>query len=142
MANLYRMRSDGSVKSKREIRALMPNVSFPGGHWTENACDLVGCDLVHDSTPPSSKVTQTVELDGAEESDGKYKQKWKIVNLPDDEAASAARSYRSNLLAQTDYLALADSTLTQEMRDYRQSLRDVPSQSGFPHDITWPSKPE
>lgn len=30
----------------------------------------------------------------------------------------------------------------QEWRDYRQALLDVPQQSGFPDDITWPTKPE
>ena len=45
------------------------------------------------------------------------------------------------LLASTDYLALVDATLTDAMRTYRQALRDVPQQEGFPNTITWPEKP-
>jgi len=51
------------------------------------------------------------------------------------------RSQRNSLLAETDYLALSDTTLTSDMATYRQALRDVPTQSGFPDNITWPVKP-
>ena len=51
------------------------------------------------------------------------------------------RGQRNRLLAETDYLALSDSTLTSDMAAYRQALRDVPSQEGFPTDVTWPVKP-
>jgi len=41
-------------------------------------------------------------------------------------------------------LRWADLTSTQQAAwsAYRQALLDVPQQSGFPHDITWPTKPE
>jgi hypothetical protein len=48
---------------------------------------------------------------------------------------------RNLLLAETDYWALSDRTMTQEQIDYRQALRDVPQQEGFPANITWPTKP-
>jgi len=51
------------------------------------------------------------------------------------------RSQRNALLAETDYLALSDATLSSEMATYRQALRDVPSQAGFPTSVTWPTKP-
>jgi len=51
------------------------------------------------------------------------------------------RSERNSLLAETDYLALSDTTLSSEMSTYRQALRDVTSQSGFPTNVTWPTKP-
>ena len=47
---------------------------------------------------------------------------------------------RDRKLAETDYLALSDQTLSGDMETYRQELRDVPSQSD-PDDITWPTKP-
>ena len=50
------------------------------------------------------------------------------------------RSERNSKLAETDYLALGDNTLSADMKKYRQDLRDVPSQSD-PDDITWPTKP-
>ena len=54
--------------------------------------------------------------------------------------ATQVRAQRNELLAASDSMALADR-ITPEWRDYRQALRDVPSQSGFPNTITWPTKP-
>ena len=50
------------------------------------------------------------------------------------------RSERNKKLAETDYLALSDNTLADNMKTYRQELRDVPTQSD-PDNITWPTKP-
>jgi len=51
-----------------------------------------------------------------------------------------ARAERDNLLSESDVYALADR-ITDEWKTYRQALRDVPSQAGFPDNITWPTKP-
>jgi hypothetical protein len=51
------------------------------------------------------------------------------------------RTDRNNLLAETDWWALADRTIIQEQINYRQALRDITDQSGFPNDIVWPVKP-
>ena len=51
-----------------------------------------------------------------------------------------ARQERDTLLSESDVHALADR-ITDEWRTYRQALRDVPSQAGFPDNITWPTKP-
>ena len=51
------------------------------------------------------------------------------------------RFQRNSLLAETDYLALSDTTLSSDMAAYRQALRDIPSQAGFPTNVTWPTKP-
>ena len=59
----------------------------------------------------------------------------------DDRAAADARDKRNDLLAATDWTANSDVTMTTEMTAYRQALRDVPTQSGFPTTITWPDKP-
>ena len=53
----------------------------------------------------------------------------------------AIRAERNSLLAETDYLALSDTTLSSDMSAYRQALRDITSQAGFPTDVTWPTKP-
>ena len=69
--------------------------------------------------------------------------------VPDDSAKDArlladkwanVRSERNSKLAETDYLALSDNTLADNMKTYRQELRDVPTQSD-PDNITWPTKP-
>ena len=48
---------------------------------------------------------------------------------------------RDLLLSETDVWALSDRTMTAEQTAYRQALRDIPSQAGFPTNITWPTKP-
>ena len=54
---------------------------------------------------------------------------------------TAVRRDRDRRLAETDYLALSDSTLASNMKTYRQSLRDVPEDNSDPDNISWPSKP-
>jgi hypothetical protein len=56
--------------------------------------------------------------------------------------AGDVRNKRDFLLARTDVWALSDRTMTAEQTAYRQALRDITDQAGFPTDITWPTKPE
>lgn len=82
--------------------------------------------------------------------DGHYHLTWDgSAILKDDTALTAyqtaekwknVRADRNRRLAETDYLALSDQTLSTEMNTYRQALRDVPTQSD-PDNITWPVKP-
>ena len=57
------------------------------------------------------------------------------------EALKTLRTKRNQLLSETDYLALSDSTLTDEMRTYRQALRDLPANTTDPANPVWPVKP-
>tara|TARA_B100001939_G_scaffold330317_1_gene327369 strand:- start:126 stop:347 length:222 start_codon:yes stop_codon:yes gene_type:complete len=52
------------------------------------------------------------------------------------------REHRNRLLAETDYLALSDVTMSDNMKTYRQALRDIPQQSSFPTSFIIPIKPE
>ena len=63
------------------------------------------------------------------------------IEVAAEPALSSLRSKRNQLLTETDYLALADSTLTDEMRDYRQALRDLPANTVDPANPVWPVKP-
>ena len=56
----------------------------------------------------------------------------------DDRAAAEVRTERDSKLAETDWTASTDVTMTAEMTAYRQALRDVPAQAGFPNTIDWP----
>jgi hypothetical protein len=68
---------------------------------------------------------------------------------PTDEEVAAAlaqevRAERTRLLTASDWTQLPDmpeATRT-VWAEYRQALRDIPQQEGFPHNVTWPSKPE
>ena len=59
--------------------------------------------------------------------------------------ANSARQKRDRLIAATDYLVTPDYPISDDrlakIETYRQALRDVPEQSGFPRTITWPKKP-
>lgn len=54
---------------------------------------------------------------------------------------NSLRTQRNFLLAETDYFALADATLTDEMRAYRQALRDLPATTTDAANPDWPVKP-
>jgi hypothetical protein len=64
------------------------------------------------------------------------------IEVAAEQALSSLRRQRNQLLAETDYLALADATLTDEMRTYRQALRDLPANTSDPANPVWPTKPE
>ena len=64
-----------------------------------------------------------------------------VVNRPQDQAEAAVRNRRNRLLSDTDWMALSDNTMTPEWASYRQALRDITSQEGFPYSVTWPTKP-
>jgi len=51
------------------------------------------------------------------------------------------RTRRNQLLAETDYLALSDQTMTAEMQAYRQALRDLPANTVDPANPVFPTKP-
>ena len=59
--------------------------------------------------------------------------------------AASARQKRDRLIAATDYLVTPDYPIESDrlakVKIYRQALRDIPEQSGFPRTITWPDKP-
>ena len=59
----------------------------------------------------------------------------------DNREAARVREDRNALLAETDYLALSDVTMSSAWTTYRQNLRDIPAQSGFPNSVTYPTKP-
>lgn len=61
------------------------------------------------------------------------------AQTPPDTAEIDARMKRNEMLLDTDWMVLPDSPHdTPAVREYRQSLRDVTAQSGFPYEITWP----
>ena len=80
-------------------------------------------------------------------SDGK-----KVTFIPptdeelESEAASLARQHRNMLIQSTDYLVLPDYQISEEKRQeflvYRQALRDISKQDGWPMDIKWPAMPQ
>jgi len=69
-----------------------------------------------------------------------WEEVWSIEELSEDIASSNIRNKRDKLLTQSDWTQLEDSPVNKQIWNiYRQSLRDVPSQIGFPYSIEWPS---
>ena len=64
-----------------------------------------------------------------------------ITRLKNLEPWNELREKRNQLLAETDYLALSDVTMSDEMKTYRQALRDLPANTSDPANPTWPTKP-
>lgn len=68
---------------------------------------------------------------------------------PEEEAANllaekseAMRATRNQLLTSCDWTQVADAPIDKEAwATYRQALRDLPSQEGFPNEVTWPVEP-
>lgn len=58
-----------------------------------------------------------------------------------DSLCVEVREERNTRLSDTDWTANSDVTMSTEMTAYRQALRDISSQDGFPDNITWPTKP-
>ena len=59
-----------------------------------------------------------------------------------EEAAKSVRQQRNSLLAESDWTQLADAPVDQAAwATYRQALRDVPAQVGFPEAVVWPVAP-
>ncbi len=62
--------------------------------------------------------------------------------LKESREADAERSKRNALLADTDWTQIPDCTADKAAWGaYRQALRDVPTQSGFPSSVNWPTRP-
>lgn len=62
-----------------------------------------------------------------------------------DELAVQYRSERDRLLAESDWVVIkaaeVGEAVPEDWRAYRQALRNVPAQDGFPQSIVWPSQP-
>ena len=163
----YRIRSTGEVKNQGEVRKMHLNVSLPR-IWGENVCESLGIDPVLASPKPNPSGDYKVVVRNGVEQDANGNWVWAwtendmFQEYTDDEgtvvtvqaqidakvaADNAAleateRATRDDLLKATDHYGLSDVTMTEAMATYRQALRDVPQQAGFPSTITWPTKPE
>ena len=93
-------------------------------------------DVVLFETNASTGETVETRLTGAEA------EAWRAErSLSNEEVLQDLREERNRRLAETDYLALSDATLSEDMRTYRQALRDLPANTSDPANPTWPVKP-
>ena len=96
--------------------------------------------------PPEAAVWCNARGDcSIQQVDGRYQ----IIQNPepdDSMVAKAIRDKRDNLIGETDYYLMPDYPSNpqnlEELKVYRQALRDVPKQEGFPRDVRWPVVPK
>ena len=126
-----------------DIRAEHPEIpdsaTYPNFPCTPTYAPVAGVE------PPDIDFDRyRRELDfPAQLSDGTWETRWKVTPIPDSEGAAKVREQRNKLLAASDWTQLADAPVDKAVwATYRQALRDIPSQAGFPWEVTWPTKPE
>ena len=81
----------------------------------------------------------------AEEEDARDAEEQAWADAAPARALAELRNKRNRLLAETDYLALSDQTMSSEMTTYRQALRDITNGLTTVEDVeavVWPEKPE
>jgi hypothetical protein len=165
-----RIQSTGAVVYEGEFRALFPNTSLPQ-QLTEALINSLGGDVVFEGAQATGgdKYQYSV-YGGVEQVNGKWYTKWNLgpsfFDTEDEEGnvttaaqneaaykagkdaeqATSVRATRDDKLKETDWKVIkaaeTSTSLASEWATYRQALRDVTAQSGFPWEVTWPTQPE
>lgn len=128
--------------SIEQLRQDNPNTSFPKTISDERLAEWGVYPYVMQDQPNYEPLTQLLTVGTFTEVNGLWTQGWVVSYRPIEDASNNIRSQRNNLLSQTDWMALSDNVMSPAWADYRQSLRDVTTQEGFPFSVVWPSKPE
>lgn len=144
-----RLRDVGTVVTDSEFRALHPTTSFPP-QLTEALLDDFAADVVFEGPQPAATRYQFVARQGVIQIGDKWHTNYVAIDMPqeardalDAQQAANIRAERNRLLAESDWTQLSDAPVDNLVwAAYRQSLRDLSSQPGFPWDIVWPTKPE
>ena len=125
-----------------QLRRDNPQTSFPKSPSDALLADWGVYPYTVQDQPTVDYMTQTLTQTALEQVNGAWTQGWEVSNRPTEDASRNIRSHRGNLLQQTDWMALIDNTMTPEWAAYRQALRDITAQEGFPFSVIWPTKPE
>ena len=167
----YRNRTTGEVKTQGQWRSANPNMSLPRV-WKAATLDALNLDAVLRRPAATVGQYQTSARDGVEQdANGNWVEKYiardmfadttetdddgNVVTTTkaqheaayqatlDAKTATANRTKRDGLLADTDYFALTDVTMDAAMTTYRQALRDITAHANWPNlaDADWPTKP-
>ena len=156
-----RIRETGAVVFENEFRAMHPNTSMPQ-QLSESLINDFGGDVVFEGAQATGEtVYQYSQRDGVEEIEGKWYTKYVLgpvftdnedvtaaeqeaayKSMKDEEQAKAVRDQRNQKLAASDWTQVADAPVDQAAwAAYRQALRDISNQAGFPWNIEWPVQP-
>lgn len=124
----------------------LPKPDFDPLVQTLKRDDMPHKEIIRLKTEEDATDPVTGEVDQAQVGQPIYGNEWLVgytaENKPLDQAQQAVRNQRDRLLSDSDWRALSDNTLTPEWATYRQALRDITGQAGFPYSVVWPTKPE
>ena len=118
------------------------------GQYTEDDApmpDMVGEDIIAGywmiGYTAVDMFADTTDEDGVTTTKAEHEAAYQATL--DAKAAEANRKTRDTLLAETDWMALSDVTMSAEITTYRQALRDITTHANWPHlsDADWPTKP-
>lgn len=141
---------NNQVGEVADYKDLFPNVSFPSTgpddlFLAENSCLQVNAFKSFDNTTQKLQVCSPYI-------EGTWVYTVEVVEKPQEEKdseeaarASQVRSQRDQLLAECDWVVIkateTGTPIDPEWLAYRQALRDISSQPGFPNEVTYPEKP-
>ena len=141
---------DGQVMFESEFRQHIKQNG--GGTWettTPQILASLGASVVLEGPQASPTRYQTTFRDGVQEIDGQWFTKYSVADMDDEsktakdaEQAKSVRTTRDEKLKATDWTQVSDAPVDKIVwATYRQALRDLPSATGFPWDMTWPTEP-
>ena len=157
-----RIQSTGAVMYESEFRAYTKANGGPAWETTTTeVLESLGADVVFEGPQATGgTVYQYSQASGVEQIDGKWYTKYTLgpvftdgettaaeqetayKAMKDAEQAASVRTQRTQLLKDCDWTQIADSTADKTAwATYRQQLRDITAQAGFPWTITWPDLP-
>jgi Phage tail assembly chaperone protein len=151
---MYAKVSNGNIEAYPygvgDLARENPNVSFPDKLSDESLSAFGLVEVIEGAKPKCDDRTQRLELSNTPELiDGVWTVQWKIIDKTDEEVRAYdqkviefVKSERNKRLAETDWMALSDNVMSPEWVTYRQALRDVTNQKGFPYNIVWPVMPK
>lgn len=146
----YRIRATGQTMLEDELRRWAKGTT--GASWnqtTDEVLEALGADVVFEGPQAQPTRYQTAFRDGVEQVNGKWYTKYSVADLDADaivvkdaEQAKAVRADRNQKLKDSDWSQVADAPVDKAVwAAYRQALRDVPAQAGFPWEVNWPVAP-
>ena len=134
-----------------QLRRENPNTSFPKRIPDEMLAEWGVYPVTVTDMPSYTERTQTVAQDATPTGSGSsWTIGWAVSNKTaeevqqyDENIATSNRGIRNSRLAETDYLALSDVTMSIDMTSYRQALRDITTHNNWPNldEADWPTKP-
>jgi len=131
------------IYSIGQLRRDNPQTSFPKQPSDELLAEWDVYPYVMAAKPDHDPLTEKVSQGPIEQIDGVWTKTWSVEQLPEEQAKEQVRGKRDRLLAASDWTQVTDAPVDQAAwATYRQALRDVPEQAGFPYSVAWPTEPE